>query len=332
MHPIRTAGTALALLPGLLGVRPAAAQTGYAFTSYDAPGSIFTSIAGVNDSGQFAGVYEDQTGTAYGFYDHGPSVLTIYDPSTPPGTPGGFLEINGINNAGTYVGDYGAGTAHGFIGSGFGPVVTSDEPANAGLSFVGGINNHGDTVGTYLGSDGNEHSYLNSGGAFTSFDVPGYATSEAGDINDSDVIVGAAAPGPGTGPTVGYVKQGGAFSFIDIPGAADVYASGINNAGDVVGFFDTTLNGPATGFVDANGVITDISFPSGNPSFPTQQTLVNGINNSGEIVGEYVDAFGTAHGFYATVAAVPEAPPVGLLVVGGVVLAFAVRKRRGVGA
>ena len=68
---------------------------------------------------------------------------------------------------------------------------------------------------------------------------------------------------------------------------------GINGSGEVVGTFingNGTLSG-GSGFLCSNGVYTTIDDPSG------VSTLAFGINDAGQIVGDYVDSSGGLHGF-----------------------------------
>ena len=301
------AGLALALLCGLglLAARPAQAQY-YALTPFDITlaGATNTELHGLNDGGMLVGTYEDGNGVNQGFLVSTPTaVLTLSGPSASASATNPFLEINKINNAGVYAGDFeaadaaGTNSPQGFTGSG-GSVNPTALPASAAY----GINNLGVSVGTVLSSDGfNYHSYRDA----TPFDVPGYVTSEATGINDAGTIVGQADTDATTGPTVSYLKTGNAFSFLSLPGtgAVDIFATDINNAGAIVGAFDTVAGGPTTGFVDFGGVVSQVLFPSAD------STEVDGINSLGEIVGTYTatDANGniTRHGFIG--APVPEA-------------------------
>jgi hypothetical protein len=66
---------------------------------------------------------------------------------------------------------------------------------------------------------------------------------------------------------------------------------GINSAGTVVGWCVSTKTGLDMGFQYAKGKFTAVSFPK---SSGTQAT---GINDTGEIVGLYLDSSGLSHGF-----------------------------------
>ena len=324
-------GVSLALLSGLAlaAARPAQAQ--YSFTAFNVgiTGASSTNIYGVNDSGQIVGSYATVSRggltTFHGYYGTTATQATVNGPTGLVSTTNPFTEINKINNAGAYVGDYEAGVGgldqpQGFTG--YAGTVVSTATAN---SLALGINNAGTTVGQIFDASGTfSQSYVQtSGGALTTFGLTGFGTSLATGINDAGVIVGTAAVDSTTGPTVSYVRSAGAvpaFSFLNIAGALNVYAQGISNSGVIVGAYDTAQSGGAlTGFMAFNGVETDIVFPT------AASTQVNGINSLGQIVGTYTDSAGALHGFIGA-PAVPEASTVaslGLLLclgLGGVVL------------
>lgn len=303
-------GIALALLSGLTlaAARPAQAQ--YTLTAFNVAISRTsnTNIYGINDSGQIVGSYVTTSGSVtHGFFGTTATQTTVDGPTGLASTTPAFAEVNGINNAGTYAGDYeavssgGTATSQGFTGA-----AGTVTPTAAVNSAALGINNAGTTVGELFNSigTGNQSYFQMSGGTLTAFNVTGYGTSTATGINDSGAIVGTASIDSLTGPTVSYVRSAGAsptFSFLNISGALDVYAQGINNSGVIVGAYDTARSGGnLTGFVAFNGTVTNVVFPSAT------STQVNGINSLGQIVGTYTDAAGALHGFVGA-PPVPEA-------------------------
>ena len=306
------AGAALALLSGLGLAAAQPAQAQYSLTAFNVgiSGSSNTNIYGINDSGQIVGSYATVSSggltTFHGYYGTTAAQTAVNGPTGLVSTTNPFTEINKINNAGTYVGDYEAGsggldTPQGFTGSA--GTVTPMTTAN---SAAMGINNAAMTVGQVFNASGSSSQsfFQPSGGTLTTFSVPGYGTSMATGINDSGVMVGTAAIDALTGPTVSYVRSAGAsptFSFLNITGALDVYAQGINNSGIIVGAYDTAQSGGnLTGFVAFNGTVTNVVFPS------AASTQVNGINSLGQIVGTYTDAAGALHGFVGA-PPIPEA-------------------------
>ena len=82
------------------------------------------------------------------------------------------------------------------------------------------------------------------------------------------------------------------FRLWPLPTNFNSQASGVNNAGTVVGFYQSTPNSNSTfdGFVDTGGAISTLAYPGAT------STQALGINDLGQIVGDYVDAGDVMHG------------------------------------
>jgi probable HAF family extracellular repeat protein len=156
--------------------------------------------------------------------------------------------------------------------------TTIDVPGATGTAPEG-INNAGQIVGFDGDTVGTQHGFLLSGGIYTPIDVPGAlpGTTRAFGINDAGQIVGDSV-------SHSFLLSGGIYTTIDVPGALSTKADGINNAGQIVG--GSSLGG----FLLSGGMYTTIDFP-GAPTSPS------GINDSGQIVGFYVDFRDRDHGF-----------------------------------
>jgi hypothetical protein len=154
-------------------------------------------------------------------------------------------------------------------------------------------------VGYYDDTSGQAHGFLrDASGAYTTIDVPNRSTTNAYGINSLGEIVGATFD-----PNLGFLRDNsGAYTSFDAAGANGTIAYGINGMGQIVG----SANLGHEGFVrNADGTLTTFSTPGSNG-------FGWGINDSGEIVGQYQDGFGHVHGFEGTlsssVAPVPEPP------------------------
>lgn len=165
---------------------------------------------------------------------------------------------------------------------------TLDAP-NSVDTIGNGINNAGQVVGRYSDSMG-YHSYLESGGGFTTLNAPslfGGLGSVATDINNSGQLSGYYyAP---SGDTHGYLNLGGAFLTTDVLGARSTEILGINDSADFVGFYTDNLGNHAFVFLQSLGMFTTLNTPGAD-------ARALGINNSRQIVGRYTDGTGT-HGF-----------------------------------
>jgi len=167
--------------------------------------------------------------------------------------------------------------------------ITLDDPLETNGTDVRGINDAGQIVGDYrLGPFQGVHGFIYSGGAYTTIDDPlgGEDTIPYG-INNTGQIVGQYAGFDGQ--THGFLYSDGTYTTLDDPlSDAHTQAIGIDDAGDIVGNY---TSGGWHGFIDTGGTYTTIDDPLGTGTF------IQGINGTGEIVGDYTGADGGTHGF-----------------------------------
>jgi uncharacterized membrane protein len=166
----------------------------------------------------------------------------------------------------------------------------------AAATIVGDINNAGQIVGGYLNADGSRHGFLLSGGVYTTIDNPNAPNStELTGINNLGQIVGAYDLNPlslgdhGLEGAHGFLTNtlGNSFTSIDFPSAASTTPAKINDSGSVVGVYRVTATDPGQGFLLTGGnnyQTVNVNIP-GDPG--TFGTHANGINNAGQIVGQY---------------------------------------------
>ena len=204
-------------------------------------------------------------------------------------------QVVGINNKGTTVGFYsptnnGSDANFGFWNSTpgsytavFNPKTTSTPAVNQLL----GINDNGVAVGFYNDANGNSHGYKYNlaTGKFTpvvdraaaAASLTAAAIDNAGDVGGFFVN--------GAGLDTGFLDKGGTFTTIRVPGFADTQVLGMNDNGLLVG----QAFGPkgfTEGFVynEATKAFTTVTDPSGKGA-----TVVNGINDAGDLVGFYTN-------------------------------------------
>jgi len=142
---------------------------------------------------------------------------------------------------------------------------------------------------------------------FTAIDVPGASSTFAEGINNQGQIVGAYSYPPadqdGHQARNVFVLTNGSFSTFGYPGAYYSIGYGINNAGQIVGICQAEYYGTfgpcqdfygiAEGWVKTGGSYATVSFP-GAISYATNAT---GINDSGQVVGQYELPSGSAYGY-----------------------------------
>jgi hypothetical protein len=84
------------------------------------------------------------------------------------------------------------------------------------------------------------------------------------------------------------------FTTIRVPGAMLTQANGINTFGRIAGLY---VNGPSPdperGFLLSGGVYTTV-----DPAGAANTVTPRGINDAGQIVGDYEDASFNRHGFF----------------------------------
>jgi hypothetical protein len=118
--------------------------------------------------------------------------------------------------------------------------------------------------------------------SFTSFDPPGSTYTQAWAINDAGRIVGLEVDSSGAH---GYQKDGANYTTIDYPGTVgSTYAFGNNSNDQIVGIW---VDFRAHAYVKDGSSFTTLNYGSRDYAW--------GINDSGQIIGDYFD--GTDHGF-----------------------------------
>jgi probable HAF family extracellular repeat protein len=222
---------------------------------------------------------------------------TLDDPSAV-----GATHALGINSTGQIVGYYtdASNRASGFLYSN-GTYTTVIDPSATGDTVAYGINNAGQIVGRYFDVNPNGlHGFFYSGGTFTTLDDPLGTGTVANGINNADQIVGWYEDGFPHGflidPTRGVFPP--YFTLDDPLAITGTFATGINDLGQIVGYYFGGVGNSGThGFVaipNAQGVYSYITL---DDPLAHRDTVPNGINNAGQIVGSYVDASNHEHGF-----------------------------------
>lgn len=273
--------------------------------------------ADINDAGQIGGAFADATGLLHGFVLSNRTFTTI---DVPRATSTGVF---GINDAGQIVGDFiePGGSRETEMGrhpcaSVFGLPVLS-LAARAGylrysmrtlvfrtfchLALLGGepymtrplilLAAVASLFGTPL--TGDAAPVYN----FTTIDFSGGAFTSTWGINNAGQIVGYT--GAELNERLSFVLSDGAFTTFAVPGRAGTGALAINSAGQIVGNTGTIpldSGAPAPDFQSEGFLLSGGTFSLIDVS-GAQFTQAIGINDAGEIVGNYRDAGGVGHGY-----------------------------------
>ena len=256
--------------------------------------------------------------TAYKFATHNNPV----DP--------GYNNLHGINSKGVIAGYYGSpppppgqsdkgypgGRELGQPDKGYllyppyGPsdYVNENFPGSAQTQVMG-INNLGDTAGVAIAGDGDDDGWLlwNSAWWLIHHPWPCNALCEpvpyqAYGVDDAGIAVGDRTNPAGDSVAVRVNHATGAVATITVPGSVSSVATAINNDGDIVGTGTTgaaasrgaARAGSTFGWLLHDGHLTTLQFPG------SSYTQALGINDHGEIVGDYRDSSGLTHGFVLT--------------------------------
>jgi uncharacterized membrane protein len=272
-----------------------------AFTVIDYPGAAATFAARMNARGQIVGAYSEEKNTpaldlTHGFLlDHG--VFTTID------VPGAVrTQPYGINTHGQILGEYldATGTYHGFLLD-QGVYTSIDAPGAANVTMATDIDDRGRIVGVFFDAAGAVHGFLrDEAEGFTPIDAPDAAQTQPFGINNRGQIVGSYVGAQVDDRRIvrGFLLDSGVFTPIEAPDATAprTIVSDINERGQIIGIYsetspDTQVGTDTRGFLFDGGEVTRIDVPG------AMQTQAFDIDSDGRIVGEYLDAAGTFHGY-----------------------------------
>ena len=317
--------TALAAMASWL--TGASAQAGPTFQTINNPADLtFNQLLGINNSGLIAGYFgSGAVGHPNQGYAYSGGVFT------PTNFPGSVqTQVTGLNNTGTLVGfwaptNLGAGDPNfGFYEKGgvFTTVINPSTPSPAtGVNQLLGVNNSNVAVGFYNDAAGNSHGYTYNIGAntFAAVNDPNAVSLTAAGINNAGDIVGFFADAGGV--THGFLDVGGSFTTLNAPGADTTQLLGVSNNGLIVGLEMAGGNTHGVIYNEKTHSWTVLDAPLG-----IDNTIFNGVNDLGQIVGFYTDGKGNTNGLLLSGAPAPE-PGKGLLGLALLVLTIATHRR-----
>ena len=309
-----TAAAAIALAGPASASTGAISASGYNFTTLNNPKDLtFNQLLGINAAGLISGYFG--SGMA-GHPNKGYLLRLPYNTKhdyTNENFPGSAqTQVTGLNDFPNTVGFWAnaKGANFGFYTSTNGKFHQVDFPkatnASPQVDQLLGINDHGIAVGFYTNSAGNNRGYMYNihTNKYNRVLKPGAPQGLSGisltatGINNFGTISGFYVIGSGKrAKTVSFIKSGKHFLTFSRKGAVMTQAFGINDSNVVVGAYTTGTgaNAKSYGFTwtKAHG-FTTVNDPHGIGT-----TLINGLNDRGELVGFYVDGAGNTDGFIA---------------------------------
>jgi len=256
----------------------------YRFETINSPsdgGDPFTQLLGINNSMIIAGYHN--------FFANQGFTLTLPAGFTTENYPNSAMtQVIGINNSVTTSGFYvdQNGITHGFYHTSNGTYTNVDYPGTIFNQLLS-QNDFQQAAGYYSLSVNNTtpdfpYIYDEVGGIFEVITIPGaVGGAQATGINNSQEKCGFFIDSNGVNH--GWLLNFGVFLQLDVPGSTFTQALGLNNRGQVVGSW-IDGNGLTHGFVYtvSNGQYTSVDDPNGIGT-----TIVNGINDNGDLVGFY---------------------------------------------
>jgi hypothetical protein len=264
-------------LPVLVSAKPTRVKFLTRFV--EVPNSYSTSITGINDLGQYVGVYglSDSVSQAFLYSNSKYTTLHVRDNAitTVP---------NCINNHGDIVGFTidPEGNSQNFIMRD-GKISTVVLPGlRTTQCEVSGINDSGVIVGDYEDSHGITQGYKICKGVLTIIKLPQpmHIYHVAG-INDKDDIIGTCIV-KGYSQSHGFLIHNGKCIFINMLNSDITLLTGINNLGEIVGLANVGLPGSqrSTAFL-----LESITFSSPHLIAKYSHIEFAAINNRNQIVG-----------------------------------------------
>lgn len=297
----------LALAVGLLaGAGAAQAATTTTFTTLDNPGDpTFNQLLGINNNGVISGYFGSG---AVGHPNQGYTIAPPYTTFLPANAPGSVqTQATGINAAGNITGFWsdtntGSDANFGFIRWSVNKndviFIDVNDPLVGGAPLVTqvlGMNAAGLAAGFYNDANGVSHGFVYNvmTSDYTPVNVANSVSDAATGINKSNLICGFWTDAKGIQHGFTKALTGGAAETFTVPGAAVTQLLGVNSNGITVGFYQMNANDITHGLTynPANGVWNTLDNPNG-----IQGTVLNGLNDKGQIVGFYTDAAGNVHG------------------------------------
>jgi hypothetical protein len=299
---IATAATVALAMPAGASTTSAASH-GYSFkTIINHRDVTFNQLLGINESGLIAGYFGSG---AAGHPNKGYTVKAPYsqgDFKNENFPHSAQTQVTGLNDIGITVGFW-ANKA----GANFGwykyngkfhkvdfPGVPNSKPQ---MDQLLGVNDNRIAVGFYANSAGNDRGYEYNikTHKFSRVLQPGVTSHNlnqqtpsltAAAINNHNTVAGFYTTKAGV--TDGFVKRtNGQFVTLAYPGASMTQAFGINDSGLVVGAYTVGSGSSAQtfGFTWMTGHFHEVNDPHGIGS-----TIINGVNDRGDLVGFYMDA------------------------------------------
>ncbi|HEX9623294.1 MAG TPA: hypothetical protein VF979_02875 [Streptosporangiaceae bacterium] len=296
-------GLSATALPAVAGPKVPAA---YSFRKIDnGADPSFNQLLGINNSGRIAGYFGSG---AHGHPNKGYLVSRPYGPNSFKGENfprSAQTQITGINDKGVTVGFFSrTNKANPALNSDVGFYLKGGKfhqvkfptgnVSNPPVNQLLGINNAGIAVGFFFDALGQAHAYRYStvNHKFAMLNIKNSSNATATSINAGGGIAGFFTNT--SGRVVGFLRRpNGQIVTLSRPRADVTQAFGVNKGGLVVGAY--TVGSSTFGFTWQAGR----GFRTVNDPHGVGSTIINGVNNAGDLVGFFTDRNGNTNGMLA---------------------------------
>ncbi len=312
---LAAAAAGIVAAAGLASALPATASTAapaahYTFRKLDnSNDETFNQLLGINRHGVIAGYFGSgaQGHKNKGYLLVRPYHQTDYRTENFPGSA--QTQVTGLNDNGVTVGffshtndantadnaNFGFYKAHGRFHEVNFP---ASSPATPPVDQLLGVNDSDIAVGFYNDASGNAHGYKYNirTHAFSTVSISGAVSLSATGINNRGDVCGFF--NTATGPVTGFLltRGGHLYTFAANGANLSTQAFGVNDHDEVVGALTNTNTMATYGFswTPRHG-FHRVNDPAGMGS-----TVINGVNDAGDLVGFYTGAKGNVNGLLAT--------------------------------
>lgn len=273
-----------------LNPTPAPEPLAFTFETFDVEGGTETLLSDIRNDGALVGRFKDSGGISQGFIQEGTN-RTVFNVT---GTTATFA--GGLDSAGRVAGFYRNATnpavQHGFIRETNGSITTIDGPGQT-TTYAWRINDAGQVNGYWFEDPFFITSFRRETNGALTTNV--FAGSPIGTVtrgmNDAGHTAGWKWDENFT--LQGVIFAGGATNVITVAGWEHTLPGDINNLGEIAGTVNNAFTTTAGFFRRANGDTVTFNPPG------AVEVEVFGLNDLGQVVGEYADAGGARHGFIA---------------------------------
>lgn len=266
------------------------ADPAFTFAPFNIAGATSTLLSDIRNDGALVGRYIDSSGISQGFVKHGTDLTTFNVTGTTATFPGGLDNFGRI--AGFYRDVANPEIQHGFIRQTNGTITTIDIPGQT-FTYAWRINDVGQVNGYWFEDPFFIRSFRRATDGTLTTNL--FTGSPVGTVTRGMNEAGETAgwKWDDNFKLQGVLFAAGQTNVFTVLGWEHTLPGDINNLGDIAGTVNNGFTNTAGFFRRADGATVTFTPPG------AVEVEVFGLNDLGQVVGEYVTAGGGRHGFIA---------------------------------